>query len=146
MGAYPRRSSQRGVTLMELVVVVVVVAILAAVAIPAFRQHALRMKRTDAKRELLMLADQLERCRKHTSNYTRLDDVPHACIALPYTNPEGTYRITGAISSSTFQLTATPQGGQVSDAACGAFTLDQLGQHGITGNGAAAECWGDHQK
>ncbi len=62
---------QRGVTLMELMIVVVIVGILSAVAIPSYRRYMVRVKRVDATRELLSLAQRLERCYTRTNDYTR---------------------------------------------------------------------------
>lgn len=136
-----RRNHQRGVTLMELMVVMVVVSILAAIAIPSYRQYVIRITRTDATRELLSLAQRLERCFTRTSDYQRLDDVPTACLTLPQTVPGGTYVITGVINANNFVLTATPQAGQAADADCGNFTLNQLSQQGISGTGTVQGCW-----
>lgn len=147
MKHYRRWLHQRGVTLIELMIVIVIVAILSAVAIPSYRKHVMRVSRTDAKRELLMLAGRLERCFTRTNNYTRLDDVPNPCLTLPYTVPEGTYRITASnYTANTFLLTATPQGKQANDNDCKAFTLDQLGVQSITGTGTAQGCWGGRAK
>lgn len=136
------RSRQHGVTLIELLIVVAIVAILMAVGIPGYRQHMIRVKRTDAKRELLQVAGRLERCFTRTNDYTVADNAGTDCVTLPYTNAEGTYQISGNITAAAFALTATPQGGQANDGACNAFTLNQLGTQGVTGSGTAAGCWG----
>ncbi len=68
------------------------------------------MTRTDAKRELLARASHVERCFTRTNDYRNVDEVGTACAAFPYTNPEGTYRITVSnYAAGTFTLTATPQ-------------------------------------
>ena len=41
----------RGVTLLELVIVLVVLSILIAIAIPGYRSYAIRMNRSDARRD-----------------------------------------------------------------------------------------------
>lgn len=146
MKQYRKGLNQRGITLIELLVVVVVVGILAAIAIPSYRQYVIRVTRTDATRELLSVAQRLERCFSRTNDYTRLDDVPNPCVTLPYTNAEGTYLIENAVAmtANTFSLRAVPQGGQADDARCGSFTLNQIGQQGVTGTSAGDPrgCWG----
>jgi type IV pilus assembly protein PilE len=145
MKAGSRSWPQVGVTLVELAVAVAVIAILIAIAIPAYQQHVQRVKSEDAPRELLMVALRLQGCHKRTGSYVRLDDASNACVLLPYEIPEGTYQISGDIMANAFLLTATPIGSQAHDAQCSAFTLDHLGQQGVTGSGTALRCWGGRQ-
>lgn len=146
MKHYRNLLRQRGVTLIELLIVVVIVGILAAIAIPGYRQYVIRVTRTDATRELLSVAQRLERCFSRTNDYTRLDDVPNVCVTLPYTNAEGTYRIenVAAMTANTYSIRAVPQGGQAADTRCATFTLNQMGQQGVTGtsSGDSRGCWG----
>jgi type IV pilus assembly protein PilE len=135
---------QRGITLVELTVAIVVIAILAAIGIPAYQQYGLRVRRSDATRELLSMAGRLERCFARTRDYRRADDVPNPCLALPFTTPDGTYTITfaAAPTAATFELVATPQGEQAADAQCANFSINQAGQQGVTGRSTPLVCWG----
>jgi type IV pilus assembly protein PilE len=142
MKAGSRSPLHVGVTLIELLVAVVVIGLVVAVSIPAYRHHVLRVKHGDATRELALVALRLQACHKRTGSYASLDDVPNACVALPYTVPEGTYRISGDIKTDEFLVTATPLESQTADTQCRAFTLDHQGRQGITGNGAPVDCWG----
>jgi type IV pilus assembly protein PilE len=144
MKAGQQTSLQAGVTLIELAIAVAVIAILIAIGNSSYRNHVLRVKSADAPRELLMLAVRLQGCHKRTGSYARRDDVPNACVTLPYATPEGDYQISGDIGADTFRLRATPIGGQAADERCAAFTLDHLGQQGVTGTASAEPqgCWG----
>jgi type IV pilus assembly protein PilE len=54
-------SRQAGVTFIELMAVVVIIAILGLIAIPSYRQYAIRAHRTEGKAALLRLATNQER-------------------------------------------------------------------------------------
>lgn len=146
MLAGPRKSLQCGLTLVELAVAVVVVVIVAAIAIPAYRHHVLQVKSVDATRELQALVLRLEACRRRTGSYAHMDDQKNACLVLPYSIRERTYRISGEISADAFLLTATPQGSQADDVRCGAFTVDHNGQQGVTGRSSPRECWQESRR
>jgi type IV pilus assembly protein PilE len=133
---------QRGVTLIELLIVIVIVSILAAIAIPGYRQYVMRIKRTDAKTQLMSLSSRLERCFTRSNDFRLSGDAAgNACVALGFTNPEGTYQFTGVVNQLNYLLTATPVGGQASDARCTTLTINQAGLQNATGTMSADECW-----
>lgn len=140
-----RRRAQ-GVTLVEMLVGVVVLGVLVAVAIPAHRAYVVRVNRSDARRDLLALAEQLHRCFERAGDY-RMDsaDSPKPCVKLPATNAEGTYTVSfanGQPAAGAFQLVAEPRGAQAADSRCGSLTLDERGNRGIKGgSGVPRDCW-----
>lgn len=121
----------KGFTLIELMIVVAILAILAAIAIPLYQGHVERTRRADAITGLTQTAQQLERCFTRSNTY-------ESCISDPET-PDGFYNLTTAISATTYTLTATPTGPQVSDD-CTQFTLDHRGNR--TATPANVGCWG----
>ncbi len=140
------RRRAHGVTLVEMVVGLVVLGIVVAVAIPAHRAYVVRVNRSDARRDLLALAEQLHRCFERGGDY-RMDSAgsPNPCVKLPATNAEGTYTVSfvsGEPRASGFRLVATPGAAQAADSGCGGLTLDERGNRGITGDsGAPQDCW-----
>jgi type IV pilus assembly protein PilE len=133
---------QKGMTLMELLIVVTVVGILTSIAIPNYRNYMVRINRTDAKRDLLSIAQRLERCFTRSTDYQLAERGGGvACVALPQDTPEGTYTISGVVNATNFTLTATPINGQSDDAKCTTLTLNSAGVQGATGTLTPLQCW-----
>lgn len=142
------RLSQKGFTLIEILMVVAILAILTMVALPAYQDSALRSGRAEAKSELLQVAAEQERYYSSFNSY--IDD------ATPMNTPtvadrdrttaNSTYVISveacaGGAIGNCFIATATAQGVQVDDI-CDTLTLTDTGVRGATGTGATAEeCW-----
>jgi len=66
--------SQRGFTLIELMVVIAVIAILSAIAIPQYQSYNRRMKCLDGKATLLKAAAVVERYRAQHGSYKGLEE------------------------------------------------------------------------
>lgn len=144
-----RIARARGFTLIELMIAVAVLAIIIGIAIPSFTQYVLEAGRSDAKNALMQGAQAMERCYTRFSVYN-----DGQCTA---TGPEADGGIDGSesenekyevtitgIGENTFELTATPIGGQLKDADCTSFSLTHTGQKGANGGTDAAdieECW-----
>ena len=137
----PRRN--RGVTLIELMIVVVIVGILASVAYPSYQQYVLRTKRTEGKALLMDIVARQERYYFDRNSYaTDLTE-----LGFSSANPksaEGNYQASAAAGptndiATSYEITVTPLFGD-GDPECGDLTLDSRGTRGNSkGNGE--RCW-----
>jgi type IV pilus assembly protein PilE len=134
-----RRESQRGVTLIELVVVVAIVALLASIAVPSYRQYLLRSHRVEATSALLALAAAQEKFYLQNNTYTdKLTDDPPGGLGLDDTTENGFYTIDiDDADAEGYTATATAAGGQTDDDHCAVFTIDQSGARSAT----SSDCW-----
>jgi len=144
------RSKTRGFTLIELMITIAVVGILSAIAYPSYQEYIRRSKRADAKAALLEVVQFLERNFTEVNRYHQ--DGAGNNVVLPITQTPresgGTpvYALSldnAATSATTFRLLAAPIAGTLmANDPCGTFTINQLGQKGVTGaTRSAAECW-----
>jgi len=137
------RKTERGFTLIELMIVIAIIGILAAIAVPQYTDYVTRSRRTDGQSTLLQVAQELERCYTQFSAYNNTNCAVVTSGAVSQTSPEGYYVIaaTGtALSASAFTLTATPQGAQATnDSDCPTLTVNQLGER--TPDPDPNNCW-----
>ena len=137
--------SNKGFTLVEVMITVAIVGILAAVAIPNYEQYARKAKRADGTASLLRASHNLERC---GSNFGRYDHDNCAAARADQPSADGYYLITVTnATASTYSFRARAQGGQLKDSAyCQDFTVDQTGVKGVTttnGKETVDTCWND---
>jgi type IV pilus assembly protein PilE len=129
----------RGFTLIELMVTVAVVAILAAIAYPSFLDQVRKSRRSAGKAVLLQTVQNIERFYTLSNSYASA--VTSVVGASGVLSENGYYLVTSAsATSSTYSLSATPQGGQASDR-CQTLTIDQLAQKGTSSGLPVSECW-----
>ena len=154
-----QRDSQRGFTLLELMIVVVIIAILAAIALPAYTKYVQRTRRSDGQ-SALFNAQQAEekffyRCNRYGSMQEIYGTGTPACgsplaTGTPINSPQSFYSV--AISGFPpapqlgYTLEATPQNAQANDP-CGILQLDNAGSKDALGDasfstdGDVNRCW-----
>jgi type IV pilus assembly protein PilE len=142
-----------GFTLIELMVALVVAAVLILIAIPGYQSQIRSSRRTEAKTALLDLAGREETLFSTKNVYSNLpSDLGYGAVALPI-QVGSYYQVMllspdpASISQPSFTITATPVAGssQAQDAACQAFSVDQLGNQTALDSGGALNtktCWG----
>jgi type IV pilus assembly protein PilE len=130
---------QRGVTLLELMIVVAVVGIISAIATASYRQYLIRTNRTDATSQLLRIQVAEEKYFLQRNVYVT-DSTTMATpsgssgtggLGVTTPSPAGYYTLSVASrdgTTSTYTATATAIGSQLADSVtCRTFTIDDQG-------------------
>ena len=129
---------QAGFTLIEVVIVMVIVAILTAIAVPSYTAYVLRSNRSEARSQLLMAAQWMERVRNETGSYA-LAVLPAGLIQSPSTGPAKYTLALGNLAPGTYTITATGVGTMAADV-CSTLTINQVGVR-TSAPGAFDLCW-----
>lgn len=148
--------TQRGVTLIELMITVAIIGILAGVAIPGYQESVRKSRRADVKGVLLGLTNAMERRFTEANSFcdsatggtavtgcgTATDDTGAPSIYTIPTETASFYTVTiSAVSSSSYTLSAAPTGAQASDK-CGTLSIDNTGSKSVAGATLdASTCW-----
>lgn len=137
------QAMRRGFTLPELLTVLVVLAVLAAVAVPLWRAHLLRVRRTDATGALIKLQAAQDQYFGRNARYADATQ-----LKLPGSSAHDFYKLQVDISKDGLAYTAiaraTPGAGQNDDSRCVEFSLDQNDRRRAVdaeGNDRSADCW-----
>jgi len=146
-----KMQAQRGVTLIELVIVMIIIGILAAIAIPSYRNYVMRSQRSDAKDAVLALATQQEKHYLQCNTYATAIDAATSCadgeLQGAAVSKNGWYGLAiDAASATAFSVSATAINGenQYQDTDCRTFAVDQAGVRTAEDAGGADntdECW-----
>lgn len=129
-----RRLSERGFTLIELMITIAVVAILATIAYASYQSFVMKSRRSAAQACLMQTAQLMERHYTTALSYAAAPAPAGACV----TELAGFYvfSFAAAPTASAFQVQAEPTAAQP-DTKCGTMTVNQTGSTTPATNG----CW-----
>jgi type IV pilus assembly protein PilE len=136
---------------MEILTALVVIAVLAAIAIPSWRTHLLRVRRAEARDALTKLQAAQDRWFGSHARYATAAQLTARApdgLELAATTPGGLYAITLATSADGLSFLATARAiaraGQEGDDRCAVFSIDHVGQMSASDSAGAdrsADCW-----
>lgn len=146
---------QRGMTLIEVMVVIAIVGLLVSIAYPRLGDYLRKTRRTDAHAGLqaAMLGQEKHRINNPTYANTAamLDPATNPAFARVCVisagrclSPEGHYEIQASnATAGTFRLTATALGAQANDTACSTIWVEQTATQLSYGAGTTSPspCW-----
>lgn len=142
---------QRGITLLELMVVVAIVAMLAAFAYPSYTQYVVKTKRTAATSTLLQIADRQQQFfmdnKSYTADLTNLGFAANPLWVSDDGNPVAAgdadavyiFAVVNVAPTTYIALAAPLAAQQKRDTKCGTLTLDQAGARQALAGGD--DCW-----
>lgn len=146
------RLKQRGVTLIELMIVIVILALIASFAYPSYMNYVVDTKRTAATSILLQVADRQQQFfmdnKRFTNDLTNLGFAANPLVIADDGRPmagagnsDSTYRVSlSNVTATTYTITAAPLNGQAArDGKCGSLTLNQTLTKGSSGGDS--DCW-----
>lgn len=127
--------SNRGFSLIELIVVVAIFGFLLGVALPQFGSYMIKTKRHDATAILADTVQRLERC------FT-LEGVYNGSCAIKTISEEGYYSLLAVREAQSYTLFAVPVAGksQSMDSECATLSITSTGKKSTTGT-LGDQCW-----
>ncbi|MBE9564892.1 MAG: prepilin-type N-terminal cleavage/methylation domain-containing protein [Proteobacteria bacterium] len=132
------KQTNKGFTLVELMIVIAIIGVLAAVSYPSYTSYVKKAQCADGIDSLISLAGRMEEFYMNADTYDGATVGASGTVGSDQTS-EGLYTLAvtnaGAFG---YTITATPK-----DAAQNTLTLDSLGQKSEAGGaaGVAASCW-----
>ena len=152
MNLYKLPAKQRGVTLIEILIVMVILALIASFAYPSYMDYVVDTKRTAATSILLQVADRQQQFfmdnKRFANDLTNLGFANNPLVIADdgstmadAANSRSTYSVTLAnVTPTTYTVTAAPLNSQAArDTDCGSLTLNQALLK--DSSGAARDCW-----
>ena len=140
---------QKGLTLIELMIVVVIIGVIAAIALPSYQNYIEKSRRADATTTILKIAAEQEKYYLQNNRYATTAQMAakmNSSVTTSIDTQSGHYNATLASADVTrdYTITATAIGAQLNDKKCRNFTYTQSGIRGATSSTSTAstdDCW-----
>jgi type IV pilus assembly protein PilE len=136
------RTSMRGMTLIELMIVIVILSIVTTWGYSSYRDTVVKSRRAEGLGELLALADRLERYYSDRGTYIGATLGTSTTAVYALNSERGYYQFSlDSLSTIAYSISAAPQGKQADDTRCGTFTMGSDGTKTVSGTLNDNECW-----
>ena len=132
--------NERGITLVELIIIVALIAILGAIAVPNYTEYKRKAHRLDAKTALQHISAEQERY--FTTNHSYASDLSQLGMD-DNLSANGHYVISlQAVNTYEFQAVAVPapDSPQVKDLECQQFSINSLSETAASPD-PGGDCW-----
>lgn len=120
----------KGFTLIEIMIVVAIIAILATIAYPSYQNYKIRVHRTEAQAEMLIIAQNMSQYKVTRGNYTGATISTIYGSAVIPKQGQALYELELNTTEATWALIAKPKVGTI-----------QEGNGSIVLNSQGQKCW-----
>ncbi|TWC53451.1 type IV pilus assembly protein PilE [Pseudomonas sp. SJZ080] len=130
------RRSNRGFTLIEIMIVIAIIGIVITIGYPSLTEYVKKGRRAEVAGLLSEQAQILERFYSKSNVYTGVTGL---------STGNDYYTITPTVTDQTFLLTATRKAGSMATDKCGDFTINNTGVRSMVGAKTGLttkDCWG----
>lgn len=152
---YMKRTSTKGFTLIEAMVVLAIIAIIISIAWPMYENHTRKNIRSQAVKMLSLLRQEMQRCASNNNgNFANCANT-YANFVQPiinrqyadiYYNVATNINVVNGVAGAGYTLIATEITGNDPD--CLTLSIDELGNKGFTevpgSNSNLIRCWGSN--
>jgi type IV pilus assembly protein PilE len=107
--------TQKGITLIELVVVILILGILASIAVPSYREYVIRGNRRAAQAAMMEIATQEQQFFVANRFYADADELGYTLPPEVDRNYDFEIDVDNAAAPPAFTITFTPVGSQAGD-------------------------------